>query len=338
MRKKLKVLVLFDSAGSPPSDQNFKEELKGDGWETEVEVINNLKKLNYEVRILGIYDDVNLIIEEIKEHKPDVVFNLVEVFLGKASFDRNIPSILEMLQIPYTGSGPVGMMLCNNKAISKKILTFHRIKVPRFYVFQRGKRIWQPKKLRFPLIVKPLREEASTGIVQDSFVENEKELCERVSFTHQQLKMDAIAEEYIEGRELYVSILGSKKLMVFPLREIKFTQVNDNEHKIATYKAKWDTEYRKKWGIKNEFTGRLPSGILEKIEEICKKAYRVLQLQGYARFDIKLTPENEIFILEANANPSLAPDDEFALSAGKAGLSYQQFIQKILYFAFKRNR
>ncbi len=338
MRKKLKVLVLFDSAGSPPSDQNFKEELKGDGWETEVEVINNLKKLNYEVRILGIYDDVNLIIEEIKEHKPDVVFNLVEVFLGKASFDRNIPSILEMLQIPYTGSGPVGMMLCNNKAISKKILTFHRIKVPRFYVFQRGKRIWQPKKLRFPLIVKPLREEASTGIVQDSFVENEKELCERVSFTHQQLKMDAIAEEYIEGRELYVSILGSKKLMVFPLREIKFTQVNDNEHKIATYKAKWDAEYRKKWGIKNEFAGRLPADIPEKIEEICKKAYRVLQLQGYARFDIRLTPKNEIFILEANANPSLAPDDEFALSAGKAGFSYPQFIQKILHFAFKRNR
>lgn len=336
MKRKAKVLVLFDSAGSPPPDQDFTRELKSDDWATEAGVINVLKKLGHEVKMLGVYDDVSLILKEIETHKPDVVFNLMEVFFNKTYFDKNVVCFLEMLQIPYTGSGPVGLMLCNNKAISKKILTFHRIKVPRFYVFQKGKRIWRPKKLRFPLVVKPLREEASTGIVQASFVENEEQLCERVRFIHEQLKMDAISEEYIEGRELYVSILGNKKLQAFPLREMKFTQVPNDGHKLATYKAKWNADYRERWGIRNEFAGHLPVGIPEKIWDICKKAYRVLQIQGYGRFDIRLTSENEIFILEANANPSLDPYDEFAQSAEKMGISYKQLVQKILGFAFRR--
>jgi D-alanine-D-alanine ligase len=306
--KKLKVLVLFDSAGTPPPDQDFTEEFKHEDWAAEAEVVKTLESLGHDVRTLGIYE---------------------------AFFDKNIPSFLELMEIPYTGCGPSPLMICNNKALTKKILTYHRIKVPNFHIFRRGKRVWHPKRLKCPLMVKPLQEEASTGIAKASFVENEKDLSERVKFIHERFNMDALVEEYIEGRELYVSILGNGRLKTFPIREMKFMQVPDDGPKLATYKAKWDKSYRKKWGIKNEFAGRLPEGASEKIFSVCKRAYRSLMLDSYARFDLRLTPEGEIFIIEANANPALNPDDEFAESAGKAGLNYDKLIQKILNLAFQ---
>ncbi|RKY40626.1 MAG: hypothetical protein DRP85_08240 [Candidatus Makaraimicrobium thalassicum] len=331
--KKLEILVLFDSAGTPPADQDFTEEFKKEEWFTEAAVIETLKQTGHKVRILGIYNDVRLILREVEEHRPDVVFNLTELFLGKASLDKNIPSLLELLEIPYTGCNPTGLMICNNKALSKKVLTYHRIKVPQFHIFHKGKRIWQPRRLSFPIMVKPVQEEASTGIAQASFVENEKDLRDRVLFIHERFDMAAIAEEYIDGRELYVSILGDKKLRTFPIREMKFTQVPDDEPKLATYKAKWDRKYRKKWGIKNEFADRLPAGVPEKIINICKRAYRALMLDSYGRFDLRLTPKGEVFILEANANPELALGDEFAEAAEKAGLSYDKLLRKILNLA-----
>ena len=331
--KKQKVLVLFDSAGTPPDDQDYTEEFKKEEWRTEAAVIEALEGAGHEVRALGIYDDVNILLKEIEKDRPDVVFNLTEIFLGKASMDRNIPSILESLEVPCTGCGPEGLMICNNKALTKKILTYHRIKTPGFHIFEKGQRVWYPKRLKFPLMVKPLREEASTGIAKASFVEDEESLRERVVFIHEKYNMAAIVEEYINGRELYMGILGRNRLQAFPLREMKFTQMPEEGPKMATYKAKWDKKYRERWGIKNEFAGRLPDGIPEKISHICKRAYRALLIDSYARFDLRLTPEGEIFIIEANGNPMLAPDDEFAESADKAGLGYEKLIAKILQMA-----
>lgn len=334
--KKLKVLVLFDSAGTPPYSQDFTEEFKQEDWLTESKVVENLKQLEHEVKALGVYDNVNLILQEVTANRPDVVFNLTEIFDGKARLDKNIPALLELLGIPYTGCSPVGLMVCNNKALTKKILTYHRIKTPHFHIFPKGKRIHNIKRLKFPLVIKPLQEEASTGITQSSFVDNEKDLPERVKFIHEKFDMDALAEEYVDGRELYASILGNKRLEAYPLREMKFTQVPDDEPKLATYKAKWDKAYREKWGIKNEFAGRLAEGANEKILDTCKKAYKILMLDGYARFDLRLTPQGEIYVIEANANPSLSIDDEFSESAKKAEVSYDQLIQKILNLAFQR--
>jgi D-alanine-D-alanine ligase len=333
--KKLKVMVLFDSAGTPPDDQDFSREFEKEDWFTEAAVVETLKLMGHNVRTLGIYDDIRLLINEIEKDKPDVVFNLTEVFLGKAHLDKSIPALLELMEVPYTGCGVESLILCNNKALSKKILSYHRIKVPKFYTFRRGKHIKLPKKMTYPLVVKPLREEASTGISQASYVSGEEQLKERVSFVHEKMNMNAIAEEYIEGRELYVSIIGNRRLMAFPPREMRFDNVSDGEPKLATYKAKWDEDYRKRWGISND-NACVSDDVAKKIEKICKRAYRALRIDGYARFDCRLTEDDRLYILEANGNPELAQGDEFAESAKRAGLSYAQLLAKMLKLAFVR--
>ncbi len=337
MKKRLKILLVFDTPVKKPRSYTYSYEFKDADWETESNVYNALVNNGHEVRMLGISKDINILLEEINETKPDVIFNLAEVFNNKSSLDKNFVGFLEMLDIPYTGSSSNALFLCNDKALQKKILRFHKIRVPKFHDFYRSHKVWLPKKLRLPLVVKPLADEASRGISQASVVDNEQAFLDRVSFIHDRMKMDAIAEEYIPGRELYVSIVGNKKVEVLPFREMKFGNVSGvDEPRIATYKAKWDKEYRKKWGLKNSFPGKLANGVQQELEEICKRAYRVLNMQSYARFDVRVTQSGRTFIIEANANPNLAKSDEIAQSAEKAGISFDKLIQKIVMLAFKR--
>ena len=334
--RKIKVLLLFDSPYFTPRGYDFKEEFKDFNWDAERYVYEALQSLGHQVRLLGLYNDISILLEEVKENKPDVIFNLAEVFNQKSHLDKNVAALLEMLEIPYTGASPASLFICGNKALSKKILSFHRIKVPHFHTFYKGHRIWLPKRLKLPLIVKPLTEQASRGIAQASVVDSEEALIERVKFIHESMGSDVIAEEYIEGREFYVSVLGNKRLRVLPLREMKFGEFGEDEPRVATYKAKWDYDYREKRGIKNVFAGRLPDGLVEKISEVCKRAYRALNIQSYARLDIRVTNDSKIYILEVNANPNLDKDDEVGQSAAKADIPYEKLIQKILMFAFKR--
>jgi D-alanine-D-alanine ligase len=238
-----------------------------------------------------------------------------------------------MMEIPYTGSSPTGLTLCKNKAMAKEILGYHRIRVPESAVFPRGCVVRRPKRLTFPLFIKPLKEEASYGISQDSFVETDQALEERVRFVHEKMNQDALAEEYIEGRELYVSILGNGRLRAFPIREVIFSEIPEGKPRFATFKAKWDDAYRKRWGIQNIFAAPLPEGVAQRIAKICKKVYRVLQIRGYGRIDLRLTLAGEVVVLEANPNPNLDRDDEFAQSAMKSGLTYEGLVQRILHLA-----
>ncbi|OGX24912.1 MAG: hypothetical protein A2787_03300 [Omnitrophica WOR_2 bacterium RIFCSPHIGHO2_01_FULL_48_9] len=337
MKKKLKVLLLFSSPYQKPRGYDYKEEMADpENMYTEKDVLEALQANGYEVRILGIHNDTTPLFEEIKEFPPDVIFNMVEVFQDKAHLDKNIAAILEMLNIPYTGASTGSLFLCNNKALSKKILSFHRIKVPWFYTFYRGKKVWLPKKMKLPVVIKPLCEEASRGISQASVVDNKEAFIERIKFIHDNMNMDAIAEEYVEGRELYVSVLGSKKLTVFPPRELKFGQLPEDEPRIATYKAKWDDDYRDRWGIKSVFPGKLADGVEEEITDVCKRAFRALDLDGYVRFDIRVTSEGKVYIIEPNANPCIARIDEMAQSAGKIEMAYEELIRKIILTAFQR--
>jgi len=337
VKKVLKVLLLFDSPYAKPRGYDYKEEFQDtESWYTEKDVYEALLANGYQVSLLGLFDDISLLLEEIKENKPDVVFNLAEVFNQKSHLDKNVASLLEMMDIPYTGGSPGSLFICNDKGLSKKILRFHRVRVPRFYTFYRGRKVWLPKVIKLPLVVKPLCEEASRGISQASVVDNEDAFLERVKFIHENMQMDAIAEEYIDGRELYTTVLGNKRIQVLPPREIKFGQFPEDEPRIATYKAKWDDKYRDKWGIKSVFAGKLADGMDKRIEDTCKRAYRALNMDSYARFDIRITSGGVVYVIEPNANPCIAKIDEVAQAAEKVDISYNQLIKKIILLAFQR--
>jgi D-alanine-D-alanine ligase len=338
VKKKLKVLVLFDGSCPTKIDQDLSKEMKTEDWKTEANVMAALGTLGYTAEHLAIFDDLDLVRQKLENFAPDILFNLVEQFKNNPGFDQNIVSLLEMQGVPFTGCGASGLVLCKHKGISKKILSYHRIHVPNFIVISRGQRIARPKQLKFPILVKPVKEEASYGISQASFVETDEEFRERVAFIHEKHDADVIAEEYIAGRELYVSLMGNLRLSVFPIRELIFREVPPDEPKIATYRAKWDEEYRKRWGLQNQFAKGLDPALVAYIELTCKRIYRLLTIDGYARIDLRLTPANQVYFIEANPNPILAADEDFALSADKAGLPYPQLIDRIIRHGMKTLR
>ncbi len=330
MKKKTKILALFDAMTPTTLDQDLSAELKTDDWKTEANVLAALGELGCTVEHLAIFDNLDLLRQKLESFEPALIFNLADQFKNNRAFDQAIVSFLEMHGLPFTGCGSTGLTLCKQKGISKKILSYHRIHVPQFAVIPRGKRCARPKRLKFPVVVKPLKEEASYGISQASFVETDEQFKERVQFIHEKFDNDVIAEEYIEGRELYVSILGNHRLQVFPIRELVFKEVPPDEPKMATYKAKWDEEYRKRWGLQNQFAAGLDPAVERDIMRTCKRIYRLLTIDGYARIDLRVTADNKIYFIEANPNPILAADEDFAQSANKAGVAYPQLIQQIV--------
>ena len=261
-----------------------------------------------------------------------IVFNLMEAFAYNGALDYYIVSYLDMLRIPYTGCNPRGLILARDKALSKKLLCFHRIRVPKFKTFSYGHKINKNhlKSLPYPMIIKSMYEQGSVGISQASIVKNNEELISRVGQMHDLTTQDVIAEQYIEGRELYITIIGNQRLQTFPIREITFDHIDNKMHRIATYNVKWNDDYRKRWGIKYQFARHLPNGIEDRIIKLAKRIYRLLDLSGYARLDLRLTAEGDLYVLEVNPNAAIANDDDMAHSAEKAGLSYEQLIQRLL--------
>jgi D-alanine-D-alanine ligase len=338
MRKKLKVLMLFYSPYQKPRGYDYKEEFSDpDNMYTENDVYEALKELGHEVTLLGIYNDISPLFEEIKENKFDIIFNMMEVFNDQTHQEKNLAALLEVLDIPFTGASSGILYLCNNKSLHKKIFNYHRVKVPRFFDFPKGSRVFVPAKFKLPAIIKPLCEEASRGISQASMVETPEAFIERVKFIHQNMGMDAIAEEYIKGRELYVTVMGNKPTMVFPPREMVFKKMSPDQPTIATYKAKWDDNYRKRWGIDSVPAKDLSDKILKEINDLCKRAYKALDARSYLRFDLRLDDQGEVYIIEPNANPCIARIDEMAQAAQLAGIDYPQLIQKVLDQAIALN-
>lgn len=338
MTKFLHVLVVFDTAG-PPANQDFSAELKTEAWKTEAHVIEALKGLGHRVTTLGLYDDASPLIQAVQQLRPDIIFNLAEAFDGESRFDRNIVGLFELLKIPYTGASPPSLMLCKNKGLTKEILSFHRIKTPRFRVLELGRPVHLPKQIPYPILVKPLREEASYGISQKSLVDNEDDLIKRIQYVHESMERDVIIEEFIKGRELYVSIVGNHRLTVFPLIEMLFTKMPNEAQKFATYKAKWDQAYRKRWGIESSIIDdKLDPVLVKKIKHTCKRVYRLLQIKGYGRIDLRLTRDGEVVIIEANPNPFIANDEDFAMAAAWDKCDYPQLIQRILTLGLEAAR
>ena len=328
----MKVLVLFDLARTASAGETFPpEKLKQEEDKpTEADVLASLVKLGHAVEALPVFNDVPEIVEKVKAFGPDVVFNLSESFHAKRAQEPNIPALLDLMSVRYTGAKPDGLMLCKDKALAKKVLHYHRLRVPHFVISQPSRPLQHLRRFKFPAFVKPVGEESSDGIAKASFAKTEEEALERARFIHEKFHCDALIEEYIEGRELYVSVMGNSKLTVFPPREIFFEQVPEDEPKFATFKAKWDEAYRKRWGIKNGPASDLPEKLQDKLSRLARQVYRVLKIRGLGRIDVRLTPEGEVVIIEANPNPSLAMEEDFAQSAAAAGLEYDALIQKIL--------
>lgn len=338
MSKRLKVLALFDAVAPTALDQDLSAELQTPDWKTEAHVLAALRELGHETQYLALFDNLDLLRQKLEAFQPDIVFNLADQFRNNRAFDQNIVSLMEMEGIPFTGCGSVPLTICKHKGISKKILGYHRIHVPGFVMIPRGRKRMPTRGVRFPLLVKPLKEESSLGISQASLVHEEAQLAERVRFIHEKFDNDVIAEEYIDGRELYVSVIGTKRLQVFPIRELVFREVPPEEPKIATYKAKWDEDYRKRWGLENRFAEDLDPALVRRIEHTCKRIYHLLTIDGYARLDLRLTAEGRLYFIEANPNPMLAADEDFALSADRGGLRFTQLVQRILRLGLSTTR
>jgi D-alanine-D-alanine ligase len=282
------------------------------------------------VRPLGVHDDLGDIRRTADEWKPHIAFNLLEGFDDITIFDQNVVSHLELLKLSYTGCNPRGLLLARDKSLSKKLLAYHRIPVPEFEVFRIGRPIRRPKRLTFPLMVKSLTQEASIGISQASVVDSDEKLKERVTFIHESIGTSAIVESYIEGRELYVGILGNQVLQSLPVWELFFTNMPPEAKRIATDRVKWSVKYQKKYGIDSGLAKDLVESKAEGIQHLCKRAYRALELSGYARIDLRLEENGNVWVLEANPNPQIARGEDFAASAEKIGLSYEGVLQRII--------
>ena len=326
--KKLRILALVHDHLVPPSDTTDIDVLEAE-WKMEYDVIETLREIGHDVRVLGLHDDLIGIRPTAGLFKPHIVFNLMEAFAGVTTFDQNVVSYLELLRLPYTGCNPRGLILARDKALSKKLLAYHRIPVPDFTVVRRGRKPLLSKRLHFPLIVKSLFFEASAGISQASVVENADQLVRRVQFIHDNLGTAAIVEQFIDGRELYVGVLGNERLDVFPVWEMSFADMPDNRWRIATERVKWSTQYQKKHGIMTD-AATLDAGAIDRIQRIAKRTYRALDLSGYARIDIRMDEGGGIFVLEANPNPNLAYGEDFAESAEVSRVSYERLLDRIL--------
>jgi D-alanine-D-alanine ligase len=327
---RLRILGLVHRHLVPPDALPEGVDLLSAPWRTEFDVISTLRVMGHDVQVLGVHDDLGDIRRAATDWKPHIAFNLLEGFDDVAIFDQNVVSHLELLKLPYTGCNPRGLLLARDKALSKKLLAYHRIRVPECEVYRIGRPVRRPRRLAFPLIVKSLTQEASIGISQASVVESDEKLRERVAFVHQSIGTAAIAEQYIEGRELYVGVIGNQALQAFPVWELFFTNMPPDAKRIATDRVKWSVKYQQKYGIQSGAAKDLPEGLRESIQHLCKRAYRALELSGFARIDLRLDETGQPWVLEANPNPQIARGEDFAASAEAAGLSYEALLQRIL--------
>jgi D-alanine-D-alanine ligase len=329
MRKR-RVLLLMHKELVPPDDLKGLEKQQLHQIAQERDVLRTLGKLGHEVIPLGLSDELAPIRSAIHDTKPHVAFNLLTHFHGIGTYDSHVVSYLELLRCPYTGCNPRGLMFANDKVVAKKILTWHRIPTPRFAAIRMGHKGIKPPRLEFPLFVKSAAEHSSIGIAQASIVNDEQALADRVEFIHHTAMTDAIVEEYIEGRELTVSVLGNQRLSVFPVWELRFKSLPKGTEPIATSKVKWDLAYQKKLGVENVPAHKLPDGIEQAIVRTARRVYRALGMTGYARIDFRLSEDGRLYVLEANPNPDLTSDEDLAKSAGRAGVDYPALLQRII--------
>lgn len=328
-----KVSVLFNRPAEPSRGEDI-DYVAEAGVEEEAEAVQEaLEKLGFKYQMLPFEIDFELLVKSLKNHKPDVVINLCEGAFGDSHQEMNVPSVLELLGIPYTGSSPLALGIGQNKGLTKEIFKANGLPTPKYTVLE-SPDDWKGE-MGFPLFVKPLREDASIGISSKSYVRNDAELKAQVEYITNRYRQPALVEEYIAGRELNVAILGNEQPKVLPISEITFDF--KDEPKIVGFSAKWfkeSDEYKK---TKPVCPALLEPSMKNHIEKIALKAYKALYCRDYARVDMRLK-NNSPCILEINPNPDISSEAGFTRSLKAAGISYEQFIEKIIQFALQRGR
>ena len=299
------------------------------------QVVRALRKLGHSVSVLPMFSDVPALLKGLSRRKPDLVFNLAEMFGESVMGDMLVAALLESQGVRYTGGGPGELYLSQDKGLSKKLLEFEGILYPRFAVFSRSAEFETGGNLRMPLFVKPLRADSSIGIAANSLVHDTGALMKRVAAIHRELNDSALAEEFIEGREFYVGILGNSKPQAMPPVEVDFTGFPEDQPKILDSKAKWSVTSREYKGTRSVIA-ELPDELRARLIKVSLDAYRALRVRDYGRVDLRLTGTGDIYVLEVNASCYLEESAEFAMAAGAAGLGYEQMIGPIVDAAVER--
>lgn len=328
--KKLRVAALIREGLVPPDEVVTMDPLDPPVWKMEYDIISTLRHCGHEVRPVALYDDLGPVRDCILNWKPDIAFMMLEEFHGVSQYAHALISFLELMKQPYTGCNARGLMLSRDKALGKKILSYHRIATPHFAVYSMNRRVKPSRRMNYPILVKSATEDASLGISQNSIVASDQALIERVGFIHGSVGSDALAEEYIDGRELYVGVIGNQRLQVLPVWEMVFKNMPDGVAQIATARVKWNTRYQKKYGIDTALAEEIPGEKIKEIQRICKRVYRALNMNGYGRIDLRMRPDGRVFVIEANANPNLEDGEDFAKSAEASGRTYQSVLEQIL--------
>lgn len=330
--KRYRILLLVHEELVPPETIEGLSEEEIDVFRSEYDVYATLYNLGHDVRVLGLLDRLSELRETVKTWKPHVVFNLVQEFSGITAYENYVVAYLELIRQKYTGCNPRGLMLSRDKVLAKQILAWHRIATPAFHLFPLGARFKEPRKgkLEFPLFVKSATEDASLGISQASIVESMDQLRERVEFIHEHTESDALVEEYIDGRELYIGVLGNKRLTTLPVWEMNFGTLAEKGSAIATSRVKWNRDYQAKHGITTGPAEGLSKAEADRLARLAKRIYRALYMSGFARMDLRMREDGKVFLLEANANPDLTRGEDLAESARRVGINYDKLISRIV--------
>lgn len=347
MNPKLKVAVIYNEAF--PELYSYKADLKDSNlnfipyfevdnttpMDEYEDLVSRLNEEGFSAYSLNIVDNFKLLIDNLEHQKPDVIFNFVEIFKSDAKLEMNIAGIYEILGIPYTGASPMGLANCQSKVLTKRILSSQGIKTAKFVLFKKISGSYK-HKLKYPLIVKPAYEDASVGIENASVVSNYSALKERIEHVILHYKQSALVEEYIDGRELNVAVIGDEEPEVLPISEIDFSSMPEHLANIVSYQAKWDPLHEAYHKTIPICPAELSNELREKVEKVALTSFKLMGARDYSRVDIRLTPNNEVYVLEVNPNPDLTEGAGFMRSTETAGYTYNQTLVKIISYALAR--
>lgn len=329
MRKRRVLLLVREDFVPPESIEGLTDkEIKP--WKGEFDVREALLERGHSVEVLGVDGDLDAVDAAIRGFKPHVVFNMLEEFAREPAFVAYLLGHFEMRGVAYTGCHPMGILYAADKARQQRVLRQHRIQTPGFFVVARSKACVRPKRMEFPLIVKGLTTHGSLGMAQASVVHDDDSLRERVGFVHETLAMDAIVERYIDGRELYVGVIGNKRLEVLPIWELRMENLPKGAPFVATEKVKWDLAYQERVGLTTGLAEGLDDAIAERVRRMAKRAFRSLEQSGYARMDFRVADDGRVYLMESNPNCDLTYGEDFAKSAEMAGMQYPALIERIV--------